>query len=879
MATSTALLLPPYLPPTTSPPSANEQLEADDAAACAASTLEDLLAADTRRFSAAAGLGDGALGTFIDTYLRFAPRQLAFDPRRDDGVDNETPLRAQVLRVLLRLAMPPATPTAEWSSQVSAWFSVPRLLDIYALYGFSDAASCERINDAVLRASPKTTRAQMAAAIGAAATAILHAVGYSAEEEDNTPSTLQLPRVTDLSKPEDVDELATWLNDACGTLHALGAVAPVGLLREGDEAGGAPLLTLTGPSGVLTALQITAEAALPRLRQAAAAANSTPAVHDALAAAGIHCAHGASLIALKALVDVPPGLSGVGGGRGGGKGGGGKGGGGKGGKGGGKGKGGGGKGGGGKGGKGGDSSDGDGGRVLDSEELTGALLQLADPCEMLAGCEALYEKLNVPVPPAAGRLAPQRLVRGGGALLQQMLRFTSFGESIDSAAGSLPADSADVIRQLLASARDEAAARRALKHAGGGAGGAVVTAEERHMARTIGEMLPGMGEGFLVAVIRHYGGRTEPAINAMLEGTLPSHLEELSRDLKTPPVFGAHAAAAGGSGVASGGHDGGGESPRGGGGRRTDTVGKRRALKEERSVLGDTNAAGRRAPKAVLEAASTDVSMLGADGGYAPPAVVSGASLGLYDDEFDDSLEAFSAEARMTGPALKEDLEEDSFAVRRGGQGTGAGFGAAGLMRAGDAPGGMGGGGMGGSSAGGGAANGLPANALEWVRAIGLGQYAEKMQRAGIIRLELAAAIGDTECARLQTTPAHKTKLLASAARLATRLKERGRALPGAGAAAGEVYASAAQLHYDAETGTFWDEGGLGNDSGGGGGGGNGSEGAGRGQAGGGSAAGARPPNPALQRRRAEANKAKVGNHNRKQGADRKQQKAGGFGA
>ena len=66
------------------------------------------------------------------------------------------------------------------------------------------------------------------------------------------------------------------------------------------------------------------------------------------------------------------------------------------------------------------------------------------------------------------------------------------------------------------------------------------------------------------------------------------------------------------------------------------------------------------------------------------------------------------------------------------------------------------------------------------------------------------------------------------------------------------MYAAEAQIHYDAETGTFWDEGGLGNagGSGGGGGGGEGGGGAGGGKGGG---KGGGPSNPMLQRRRAEA--------------------------
>ena len=402
-------------------------------------------------------------------------------------------------------------------------------------------------------------------------------------------------------------------------------------------------------------------------------------------------------------------------------------------------------------------------------------------------------------------------------------------------------------------------------------------------------MLPGLGEGFVIAVLRHYGMRTEVVVNALLEGTLPSSLDELSRDLKVPPQRGGNAAAPTVQQQTSG------------GGRRTDTLGKKLALKEESAVLSDLSAPGRRAPKAVLEAASVDPVAAdlaaaqaagggGADGDglYKPPTVVHGASLGLYEDEFDDSLEAYSAEARTTGPALQEDLEYAASTVRRGGQGIGASLWSGG--GGGDGPGGMPGGGGGGgsmpmpSSSSSSSSSGLPANAIEWIRSIGLGQYAEKLRSSGLVRLELAARITEEECDKMKMTGSHKTKLLASAQRLGERLKERGRKLPGgsgggggSGAAeqGGEVYAAAAQIHFDAETGQWWDESGGGAEGGeveGGGGG------PSEGRGGGGKGGGRGPINPALARRRNEANKAKVANHSRKQGAARKFGKGGFVG-
>ena len=155
-------------------------------------------------------------------------------------------------------------------------------------------------------------------------------------------------------------------------------------------------------------------------------------------------------------------------------------------------------------------------------------------------------------------------------------------------------------------------------------------------------------------------------------------------------------------------------------------------------------------------------------------------------------------------------------------------------------------------------------------------QCAEKMRAAGLVRLELAARLLKEDCTRIGASAPHRTKLLASASRLAERLKERGRGLSKQGGAGGEVYAAAA-LHYDAETGTFWDEGGgqepVEDDLAGGSAGpvpasarrGESSARAQQGKGGG------PPPNAARQRARNETNKARVGNHSRKQGAARKQ--------
>ena len=552
--------------------------------------------------------------------------------------------------------------------------------------------------------------------------------------------------------------------------------------------------------------------------------------------------------------------------------------------------------------------------------------------------------------PATRRAAPLCLVEGSGALLQQLLKLTEVGVCVEEALRGMPTATADYHRSMVARV-DEFAGRS--KGKGGGKGGGafvdVITAKEREGIVMISEMLPGCGEGFLVAVFRHYGGRTEAALNALLDGSLPPFLDAMPRDLaKPPPPLGAEedeepTTALSGRLPAAGG-----VSPVGVVPRRNETLAQRRARQQEAKVLSDLNAPGRRAPRSVLEAAAMDPAMaaalaaeVAATDAYSHGTFgraefdVGGAEFGvgggpggasyeamlprrestalatalqnrqvaletaLYEDELDDSLEAYSAEGRTAGPALQEDQEEASQAVRRGGQG---GTSAAAVLfahdpaedagwRSGEAPGttplsrqassAAGPGAV--SSGNGGGVAPLPGTALEWVRAIGLGQYVDAFRAAGIIRLELAARLSVADVARLKIkTEAHKTKLIQSAARLAERLAQRGRLPPpGSRVATEEVYAAAAQLHYDAETGEFWDEGGSmdaavgdsvaaqggGSAAGGGGGGG-----------GGGGKGGGRPPLPvAVQRSRAEANKARLGNHSRKQGAARKQARAGAF--
>ena len=300
------------------------------------------------------------------------------------------------------------------------WFTAPRLLDVFALYGFTDGAICARIIHAAHSASPSLSdtsrRSHRCRGHNLPHRRLLCSRGGGCGRSNVATATA--PERARAQGAADVESLSSWLQDAMGSLHALLQALPASLLREqasssssSSSAALGPLgVVLTGPSGLLTAFQLIAEAALPRLRRAATAANALSTVHDQLAAAGIHCAHAAGLLLSKALI-----AGSVSGGKGGGRGGkgGGKGSGGGGGKGGGKG---GGRGGG-KGSGGVASNDDDWmsvgpPRLLDAEELMGCVLQLSDPCEMLAECDQLYERLGVPRASDDKRSLSRRLVEG-----------------------------------------------------------------------------------------------------------------------------------------------------------------------------------------------------------------------------------------------------------------------------------------------------------------------------------------------------------------------------------------------------------------------------------------------------------------------------------
>jgi hypothetical protein len=123
--------LPPYLPTTGD---ALDALDAEETITCAVEQLEPLSGSDDASFWDATAGGAPALQVFLDGYLRFAERRFALTGDESDTTEDSASLRRLVLRILLRLAKPPASHMA-WAER---FFTVPRLIDACALYAFTD---------------------------------------------------------------------------------------------------------------------------------------------------------------------------------------------------------------------------------------------------------------------------------------------------------------------------------------------------------------------------------------------------------------------------------------------------------------------------------------------------------------------------------------------------------------------------------------------------------------------------------------------------------------------------------------------------------------------------------------------------------------------
>jgi hypothetical protein len=884
--------LPPFLPPD----DGMQAMQWSAAATVVEASLRKVLRSPMHVFWSYM-VHDASVISFIDTFLRFARRELALCADDGDYVaapsDADRRLHECVLLTLVRLTTPRESEAEflevqQWRALVyDNWLlDAPKLLDAVAVFGWSNPELTRGILSSALDNEPRYAD-DLSEALTAWAEAVCQCCGcdpLAVAKGGGGGGGGQLevwhlpfpPMVEQAASPDPEASLrlSRWVLDAAASLHALLHVTDAQLMRrvlQRCDGGG-----VLGPCGLLTAAQYTAEAAIPCLRAAVPRETDTGAEsHRALRDASAHMLRAAHLLLDHMLIDplrpsatptaglapsaaaparahalldplrLPPTPP-----------------------------------------AGHAASAGPPVRALSSasaarlwDGLIAALEQLADPRARLALTADLYARAAVPLEPVARRAGGGGLragvLRGGaGSLLQQLLRvcglereLLSLARECEARTGAAATAQARRIRelarpvQIVKGAAPSRVPRTAAAvapprptpaptpppPAAGGSGEADSAA-----ALQVREMLPDADPDLVLAALAFYHGDVGAVVSALLEpDSLP---QALRTDGSAPPpappqARPAPAAPAGASAFAR-------APPR----PALQPLGLRKPVpqKEARLTLS-----------AAPRPAATDED---------------GLAVGMDDDEMDDSFELLSS-----GPGIRaidesaDDMEASAAAWTRrhikaemNGEGAAEGSGAAG------------GGGVDGAAGGTSAAPGgaLPHTALEWLRAIGLAQYEGAMRAHGMVRLQLAAALTEEDCARLKVAPRHKEKLLASAGLLAKRLEARGRKIPRGGHAAVDTsgYAAAQALHYDEETGEFWHEAGeLGpvdeaeaaqpTRSEGGRAPGAGTSrppltsGRGRGAAGGG---GMSKEQLARQRDRKEQNKAKTANHNRKAQAARK---------
>ncbi|KAL1500105.1 hypothetical protein AB1Y20_012778 [Prymnesium parvum] len=712
---------------------------------------------------------------FLDSYLRFAPRQLGLarvEPPPPD--DAEAVVRQRVLLVVLRLSgADEAAPLdeARWRETVyNQWvFDAPKLLDLAALFGFSNQPLCARVISAVLRREPRYV-GDLRDALLATAEVLSQLCGSAPPRRARVRPALGPLRGTAATcGGAELCALAAWLQDAYGTLHAFAHAAPAQLyLCVSGE--------MVGPHGFLTALQLCFEILLPQLHRRLRELDGLPRhAEDQLWASSFHLLHtAAALLKLACSSDA-------------------------------------------------------------EVELVAILLQLAEPTEQIAAFTSLYADGGVP---ASAELSNGR--SGAGSLLVQLMEHCDLKEAILSHCNAQRGFIEPLLDGVLArrpSAPSPAPPPPSAPPAPsrGTATAPSTTASEAKALAPVQEMFPDCSLEFLAAGLRYFDGAVESLIMAMLEDNLPPALRELPRSASSGA---AGAASSSGSKSTSGCSS----TPRqaassscasAGAPKQAEKLRKRETLRarqerdEALKVLGDTAAPGRFVPEASRKEAM----------GY-----LLSAGQNEYDDEYDDSFDAVAlvSAGGMTVDELEDGLK--SAADRRPALAADAAKSQAAAGAAARADGG----------------SGLPSNAMEWVRSIGLGQYAEALRAAGFVRLELAANLTREDCNRINIHSSHQQKLLSSATLLGNRLRKLGRGHDRKLMEA--AYAPETILHYDEETGTYWDEGAY------------------RGPAEQGSAShdpGTSKEAPSKdkikeQRRRADANKAKLGNHNRKAQAAKK---------
>ena len=471
---------------------------------------------------------------------------------------------------------------------------------------------------------------------------------------------------------------------------------------------------------------------------------------------------------------------------------------------------------------------------------------------------------------------------GAGSLLRQLLALTNLGAAPTVLNEALSAAQLRVIQETFAAIQGDGSgggqaggARNGGGKGGGGDGSGASEASPLEAASVadVREMFPDLGHGFALAGLRHFNGAADRLIDALLEDRLPPPLAALARDLTELPPSAAISSpeppASSGLVSGNGGGSRGGRSGSGRGGRL------RGARDETLALLDQHGAVGRKPTRAALEENAMSGGGGSGTGGSGALAwqqqltleddgaagderwgsVARQRSGAAYEDEWDDSLEA------VASVSLSESVDDLESRVAAGTRAAGVAAAAPSSANHAAAP--ASAAQSGGPKravlgearpAGSGAGAALPSNALEWVRAIGLAQYADKLQvralrdptpspthlalvpggppcsarngsatgtlvrggpqsgsRAqpialqarGIVRLELAARLEENDWARLGATPAHMTRLALASRSLHERLLKAGRKVP---TNAQPSYAPAAMVHYDDETGEFYDE-------------------------------------------------------------------------
>ena len=413
------------------------------------------------------------------------------------------------------------------------------------------------------------------------------------------------------------------------------------------------------------------------------------------------------------------------------------------------------------------------------DALLAALRQLRDPCEVLADALPAYVSAEMPTAPAAARAAPASLACGAGCLLEQLRHICNVDAPLAALCDGTALGAAhrrEVATLVGASAG--AGASSSSSSGGGGGSSDLLSAREEASVREMREIFADCGVGFLGALLRHCGGSAEAAVDLLFsERPLPAALAHVPRDTPTfpPPPPAATPAPAPAPAPVAASVDPTTAAAMAAAAKRSAKKGpaasavRAEDASETRQALGDHGGGGGRRllPKALAQA----LGEAGAD---------------EYEDEWDDSLEQLAAVGG--GGMLQESADdlEEAAARRAGGRPDGgAAAGPAQRPAAADAA-------------------SLPRTAMEWVAAIGLGQYADALRSAGIARLPLAARLTAADCDRAGIKGAHQQRLLAAAARLAERLQRAGKALPTDADDDPSGYARAAMIRYDDESGTWY---------------------------------------------------------------------------